>query len=226
MRFKLFCCCRIRQAVQPHQERSRRVDNTLTVWIQEAKNISAKKTYFCDLELDSSVHARTSRKVVKSEQKTGTVFWGEWFEFTHLPDIDVMTVNVYREADRKKKKEKNTMIGESSLSCNRVMCWPWRDLHVTLLLWCMVAGTVAPSLSHFHLSVSHCDVITCQACQDRLFIVCSQRIDYLRFEILSLFSSFLKTTHALFPSIFVDCVFSQDCKTSPTTTIVSEVAGI
>ena len=118
----MFFCCRIRQAVQPHQERSRRVDNTLTVWIQEAKNISAKKTYFCDLELDSSVHARTSRKVVKSEQKTGTVFWGEWFEFTHLPDIDVMTVNVYREADRKKKKEKSTMIGESSLSCNRVMC--------------------------------------------------------------------------------------------------------
>ena len=101
----------LRMAVQPHQERTRRVDNTFTVWIQEAKQVAAKKTYFCELLLDASVQAKTSRKLLRSDQKTGSVFWGEWFEFSNLPDIEVLTVNVYREPDKKKKKE-NVVIGE------------------------------------------------------------------------------------------------------------------
>ena len=110
-------------AVQPHQERTRRVDNTFTVWIQEAKQVAAKKTYFCELLLDASVQAKTSRKLLRSDQKTGSVFWGEWFEFSNLPDIEVLTVNVYREPDKKKKKE-NVVIGE----CCRLEVAPWEGL--------------------------------------------------------------------------------------------------
>ena len=32
--------------------------------------------------------------------------------FSNLPAVDTITVNLYREADKKKKKEKNILIGK------------------------------------------------------------------------------------------------------------------
>lgn len=31
--------------------------------------------------------------------------------FSHLPKLDTLCINLYREADRKKKKDRNTLIG-------------------------------------------------------------------------------------------------------------------
>ena len=42
---------------------------------------------------------RTSSKL-----KTDLCFWGEVFEFSGLPHVNVITVDVYREPDRKPRK--------------------------------------------------------------------------------------------------------------------------
>lgn len=62
--------------------------------------------YFCELCLDKTLYARTSGK-----QKNDLCFWGEQFDFFNLPTVNVININIYREADRKKKREKNVLIG-------------------------------------------------------------------------------------------------------------------
>lgn len=70
----------------------------------------AKKRYFCEVCLDSTLYARTTAKL-----KADLCFWGEHFDFHHLPSVNTIQVNLYREADRKKKRDKNVLIGEHSL---------------------------------------------------------------------------------------------------------------
>ncbi|KAJ8321310.1 hypothetical protein KUTeg_001168 [Tegillarca granosa] len=104
----------LRKTIQPNAENIRRVDNSLKLWIKEAKNCSSKKRYFCEIFLDKTLYARTSSKT-----NSDMLFWGEHFEFNNLPSVQLVTINLFREADKKKKKDKNTLVG----------------LHVVLVLW-------------------------------------------------------------------------------------------
>ncbi|XP_060834528.1 ras GTPase-activating protein raskol-like isoform X2 [Rhopalosiphum padi] len=105
----------LRKSVQPDQEHIRRTENALKIWILEAKGLANKKRYFCELCLDKTLFARTS-----SKQKSELCFWGEHFDFTSLPDVNVINVHLYREGERKKKKDKSFLVGTVSIPVHDV----------------------------------------------------------------------------------------------------------
>ncbi|XP_015109076.1 probable Ras GTPase-activating protein isoform X5 [Diachasma alloeum] len=105
----------IRKSVQPDAEQTRRTDNSLQIWLLEAKGVPTKKRYFCEVCLDNTLYARTTAKL-----KTELCFWGEHFDFHLLPSVNTIQVNLYREADRKKKRDKNVLIGSVSIPVQNV----------------------------------------------------------------------------------------------------------
>ncbi|XP_029848549.3 ras GTPase-activating protein raskol isoform X1 [Ixodes scapularis] len=97
---------RLRQGTQPDRDARRRTENSLRLWVLEAKGIPAKKRYFCELRLDGTLYARTSSKL-----KGSLCFWGEQFEFSHLPPLESLSVSLFREPDKRKRRDKGLSLG-------------------------------------------------------------------------------------------------------------------
>ncbi|XP_071820663.1 uncharacterized protein [Apostichopus japonicus] len=92
----------ILSAIYPDKDDRRRLDSSLKVWVVEGKNLPGKKRYFCEICLDDGLFARTTPKL-----RGDMLFWGEQFQFSCLPDIDAIKVHVYKEIDKKRKRDKN-----------------------------------------------------------------------------------------------------------------------
>lgn len=114
----------LRKSIQPNAEHHRHTDNSLKMWIFEAKALPPKKKYFCEIHLDKTLYGRTSTKL-----RTDLLFWGEHFDFPDIPDINVITVNVYRECEKKKKRDKHSFVGSVKIPIHEVttkaFCEDW-----------------------------------------------------------------------------------------------------
>ncbi|KAK8742947.1 hypothetical protein OTU49_017401 [Cherax quadricarinatus] len=85
---------------QQNQDETRRTENTLKIWIMEAKGIPNKKKYYCILKLNSAPYGCTC-----SKQKSNMCFWGEYFELD-LPQVSSICIELMREADKKSVRKK------------------------------------------------------------------------------------------------------------------------
>lgn len=105
----------LRKSILPNAENIRRTDNSLKMWIYEAKALPPKKKYFCEICLDKTLYGRTSVKL-----KTDLLFWGEHFDFPDIPEINVIYVNVFRECEKKKKRDKHVLVGTVKIPIHEV----------------------------------------------------------------------------------------------------------
>lgn len=108
------------------QDNCERTENSLSLWVNEAKELPPKKRYYCEVYLDGTLFARTSsRGVGKSSSVPGNdggssivgvssggsgsakgcqLFWGELFELDNLPPVTQITLHLFRDDDPKKKR--------------------------------------------------------------------------------------------------------------------------
>ncbi|XP_071548695.1 uncharacterized protein [Panulirus ornatus] len=84
-----------------NQDETRRTENTLKIWIMEAKGIPNKKKYFCTIKVNSSLYGSTC-----SKQKSNMCFWGEYFELDLLPQDSTICIELMREPDKKSVNKK------------------------------------------------------------------------------------------------------------------------
>ncbi|UJR34181.1 hypothetical protein I4U23_021587 [Adineta vaga] len=80
-----------------------RTDNSLDIWILEAKGLPMKKKYYVKIFLDDDIYGKTT-----SKERREILFWGENFTFKDIPEgCSKLRCKIYREIERRKPKQIN-----------------------------------------------------------------------------------------------------------------------
>jgi len=83
--------------------RGLRTDNSLDIWILEAKGLPTKKKYYVKIFLDDDIYGKTT-----SKERREILFWGENFTFKDLPEGCLkLRCKIFRENERRKAKQNN-----------------------------------------------------------------------------------------------------------------------
>uniref|UniRef100_K7F874 RAS protein activator like 3 n=1 Tax=Pelodiscus sinensis TaxID=13735 RepID=K7F874_PELSI len=90
----------LRRTVQPNKDNCERVENTLSLWVYEARDLPPKKRFFCQLHLDGALYARTT---AKPANVSGALFWGELFELATLPAVRELRISLLREEEGRRR---------------------------------------------------------------------------------------------------------------------------
>uniref|UniRef100_A0A3P8WH63 RAS protein activator like 3 n=1 Tax=Cynoglossus semilaevis TaxID=244447 RepID=A0A3P8WH63_CYNSE len=133
----------LRRAAQPNKDNIGRTENSMSLWINEAKDLPPKRRYYCELHLDGVLFARSSSRAVQKPSNHsglagdgstsssgglgasggatggGQIFWGEFFELDNLPCVSQITLHLLREEDPKKKrhsKDETTLLPMGSVA--------------------------------------------------------------------------------------------------------------
>ncbi|VDM30398.1 unnamed protein product [Hydatigera taeniaeformis] len=85
----------LRRTAKPNLENERHRENSLFLSILEAKGLHNKKRYYCDICLDRTLYARTTSKQCFGN----SIFWAEEFDLNNIPDVSILTMSLYREAE-------------------------------------------------------------------------------------------------------------------------------
>lgn len=99
-----------RRDEQQQKQNIPRIENSLSVWILEAKGIPPKRKFFCEISLDNIIKARTSAKSMSE----GICFWGENFDFQRLPPSQQLCIDLLREPEPLVNGGKKKRGGKSS----------------------------------------------------------------------------------------------------------------
>ncbi|XP_047435522.1 RAS protein activator like-3 [Mugil cephalus] len=118
----------LRRAAQPNKDNIERTENSLSLWVNEAKDLPPKRRYYCEVHLDGTLFARTSSRAVGKQPNRSSLaadgsmgssgglgasgsavggcplFWGEFFELDNLPSVSQISLHLFREEDPKKKR--------------------------------------------------------------------------------------------------------------------------
>jgi len=101
----------------PDRNNRRRHATQLELWVSEAKGLPTKnRRYYAEVHFNEQIFARTSVKEIQNSSngiQSGSIVWGEYFEFPFLPDIRIETIrlHIYRESDKKKHRKDKDYIG-------------------------------------------------------------------------------------------------------------------
>ncbi|XP_067400691.1 RAS protein activator like-3 isoform X2 [Emydura macquarii macquarii] len=91
----------LRRTVQPNKDNCERVENSLSLWVYEARDLPPKRRYYCQLHLDGTLYARTTAKPAGAG---GGLFWGELFELATLPAARELRISVLREEEGRRRE--------------------------------------------------------------------------------------------------------------------------
>ncbi|KAM6471665.1 RAS protein activator like-3 isoform 1-T1 [Liasis olivaceus] len=86
----------LRQAVQPSMDNCQRMERRLSLWVYEARDLSPRKHYHCEVQLDGALYARTT---AKQASPIGTLFWGEHFDLKTLPPAVELQICLVQEEE-------------------------------------------------------------------------------------------------------------------------------